>query len=126
MQYSRNLGTGDGIELVTGLQTVSVAEYAATVPPRIALHQNYPNPFNPVTTIGYSVGVVSRQSSVVSNVRLSLYDLLGREVAVLVNEKKEPGEYLVKFDGSRLPSGMYLCRLESGDNVQVRKLMLLK
>ena len=77
------------------------------------LDQNYPNPFNPSTTIGYSVGVVSHQSSVASSrVLLAVYDLLGREVTVLVDEKKEPGSYEVKFDASGLPSGVYLYRLQ--------------
>jgi photosystem II stability/assembly factor-like uncharacterized protein len=68
------------------------------------LDQNYPNPFNPTTVISY-------QLPVVSNVRLGVYDLLGREVAVLVNERKAPGSYEVKFDGAGLASGVYFYRL---------------
>ena len=126
MQYSRNLGTGDGIELVGEEATVSVKETPPTVASQIVLHQNYPNPFNPSTRIRYSIPAVSGQSSVVSSVRLSVYDLAGREVAVLVNEKKEPGSYEVKLDGSSLASGMYLYRIEAGENVQTRKMVLLK
>jgi hypothetical protein len=96
------------------------------VPPRIARHQNYPNPFNPVTTIGYSVGVVSRQSSVVSNVKLAVYDLLGREVAVLVDGHKEPGSYEVRFDASGLSTGVYVYRLTAGQYTTSSKMILLR
>jgi hypothetical protein len=98
------------------------------------LEQNYPNPFNPTTSIGYSVGVVGLpagqaggQSSVVSNhVRLAVYDLLGREVAVLVNEKKEAGRYEVKWDASGFASGVYFCRLTAGTTVLISRMMLVK
>jgi glucuronoarabinoxylan endo-1,4-beta-xylanase len=81
--------------------------------------QNYPNPFNPTTVVSY-------QLPVAGNVKLSVYDLLGREVAVLANERKMPGTYEVTFDGSNLASGVYLYRLQSGSLVQTRKLLLLK
>jgi hypothetical protein len=90
------------------------------------LSQNYPNPFNPTTTIGYTVGGTRHQASNVSEVRLSVYDILGREVAVLVNERKAPGNYEVRFDGSNLASGVYLYTLQAGSFVQTKKLMLLK
>jgi hypothetical protein len=61
-----------------------------------------------------------------SIVRLVVYDVLGREVAVLVNERKAPGSYEVRFDGSSLPSGVYFYRLETGTFVQTRKMVLLK
>jgi endo-1,4-beta-xylanase len=97
--------TGDQIQAV---------EEAAGQPVRFALEQNYPNPFNPETTIEYSIGAVSSTSPAVSTVRLAVYDLLGREVALLVNETKSPGRYIVRFDGSLLSSGVYLCRLTAG------------
>lgn len=84
-----------------------------------ALDQNYPNPFNPSTQIGYSV-------SERSNVNLVVYDLLGREVAALVNEVKEPGSYKVNFNASNLPSGVYTYRIQSGNFVQTKKMMLMK
>jgi hypothetical protein len=106
------------------------------VPVTNALEQNYPNPFNPSTKIGFGVsGLGSRW------VRLAVYDVLGREVAVLVNEKKTAGSYEVKFDGSALPSGMYFYRIQvrpldsaigsdtkggAGDFVATRRLLLLK
>ncbi len=84
-----------------------------------ALVQNYPNPFNPATQIGYSVGQRA-------NVSLVVYDLLGREVATLVNEVKEPGSYKVNFSASNLPSGVYTYRIQSGSFVQTKKMMLMK
>jgi hypothetical protein len=88
-------------------------------PVGFALLQNYPNPFNPRTVIRY-------QSSVTSNVRLSVYDMLGREVAVLVDERKEPGSYRVAFDGTALASGVYICRLTAAGFVQSQKMLLTK
>jgi hypothetical protein len=102
-------------------------------PVEFVLMQNYPNPFNPVTTLRYIVGAVSREPSVTKEVRLAVYDLLGREVAVLVNERRAPGIYEVEFDGSNLPSGAYYYRIQiagptgSGAGfTQVRKLLLVR
>jgi hypothetical protein len=89
------------------------------IPVLVHLYQNYPNPFNPTTVISY-------QLPVVSNVRLGVYDLLGREVSVLVNEKKNAGVHEVKFDASGLSSGVYFYRLTAGTFVQARKLLLLR
>ncbi len=89
------------------------------VPLVFSLDQNYPNPFNPRTGIRFQVsGTV--------DVKLAVYDLLGREVAVLVNEKKQAGSYEVSLDGSRLSSGAYFYRLVAGNFVQTRKALLLK
>jgi len=97
----------------------SVREGTLKIPNAFLLRDAYPNPFNPTTVISY-------QMPVASDVRLSVYDLLGREVAVLVNEKKAPGSYEVKFDGSNLASGVFLYRLTAGEFVQTRRLLLLK
>ncbi len=91
----------------------------AARPTNFQLDQNYPNPFNPTTVISYKL-------SAVSNVTLKVYDILGREVARLVNEKQSAGNYSVTFDGSRLASGVYFYRLAAGDFVSVKKLVLLK
>jgi hypothetical protein len=81
-----------------------------SLPTTFALEQNYPNPFNPTTTIKYDVAGVRGQPSVVS---LKIFDVLGREVSVLVNERKEPGSYTVTFDASALTSGVYFYRLQA-------------
>jgi len=91
------------------------------VPTVTCLLQNYPNPFNPVTKIEYAVSGLGCKW-----VRIAVYDQLGREVAVLHNEMKEPGSYEVGFDGSELSSGVYFYRMQAGEFVQTRSLLLLK
>ncbi len=83
------------------------------------LAQNYPNPFNPATRITFSVPSASK-------VHLTVFDLLGREVATLVNEVKTSGSYSVDFNASNLPSGIYLYKLTAGSNSITKKMLLLK
>ncbi|MBK7259621.1 MAG: T9SS type A sorting domain-containing protein [Ignavibacteriae bacterium] len=114
--------------------TVVTDVVEAAAPSSFALLQNYPNPFNPSSDIRYQI-------SEFSNVRLAVYDILGREVAVLVNEKKAPGAYQVRFDASSLSSGVYFYRLQvrpsdsvfgrdsrdgAGTQVETRKMLLLR
>ena len=94
------------------------------LPDKFELFQNYPNPFNPVTTIKYTIP--SSVTHEISNVKLILFDMLGREVSTLVNENKEPGVYEVKFNASALSSGVYLYKLQAGEFSQVKKLILTK
>ena len=84
-----------------------------------SLQQNYPNPFNPSTTISYSLPEKAQ-------VRLIVYDVIGREVANLVNKEEESGTYNVKFDASKLNSGIYFYKLNAGSFSEVKKLMLVK
>jgi 5'-nucleotidase / UDP-sugar diphosphatase len=90
-----------------------------TLPSRCSMGQNYPNPFNPVTNIPY---VLPSDSYV----KLTIYNLLGQCVGVLVDEYQSAGAYSVLFDGRELPSGVYLYRIEAGGNVAVRKMAILK
>ncbi len=83
------------------------------------LSQNYPNPFNPATKMKYQVS----RSELVS---LKVYDILGREVATLVNEEKPVGSFVVEFNASNLPSGIYFYTLKAGDFVKTKKMILLK
>jgi predicted GH43/DUF377 family glycosyl hydrolase len=96
-----------------------VADREQIIPVGFALAQNYPNPFNPSTTIKFDLPKALA-------VRLSVYDMLGRQVSVLVNERSEAGVHEVKFDGSNLASGVYFYRLQAGDFVQSKRLVLLK
>ncbi len=96
------------------------------IPASYALMQNYPNPFNPLTVINYTIGGTGGQGPGVTDVSLVVSDVLGREVAVLVNERKAPGTYQVSFDGSGLSSGMYIYRLTAGSFVRSRKMLLLR
>lgn len=84
-----------------------------------SLSQNYPNPFNPITQIRYTIPQTA-------NVMLKVYNVLGNEIAILVNEEKSAGSYEVKFDGSKLASGIYFYRLTSGTYSASKKLILLR
>ena len=101
-------------EMITSLENTSMA-----LPNQFALNQNYPNPFNPTTTIQYSI---PQRSSV----KLKVYDLLGNEIAELVNEEKDRGVYSVSFDASGLASGIYLYKIQAGSFVETKKMVLLK
>jgi hypothetical protein len=92
-----------------------------SAPTSFSLGQNYPNPFNPETRIGYRVSGLG--SSVV---KLAVYDVLGREVAVLVDGTMAPGTYEVKFDGTGLTSGVYYYRLNAGEYTELRKMVMMK
>ena len=83
------------------------------------LEQNYPNPFNPETKISYELPVDHYVS-------IKIYDALGSLISTLVNEKQYAGRYQVSFKGSNLPSGMYFCKMEAGDFVQTRRMVLIK
>jgi hypothetical protein len=89
------------------------------IPIEFSLEQNYPNPFNPSTKIKFSIP----QGEYVS---LRVFDILGNEIATLVNEKREPGTYEVTFDAANLTSGVYVYKLDAGDFVQTKKLVLMK
>jgi hypothetical protein len=104
----------------------SVGRPSTELPTSFSLEQNYPNPFNPSTVIGYTVRGVGNQESGFSDVRLVVYDVIGREVATLVHDKKAPGRYEVEFDASGLASGMYFYRLEAAGDVESRRMILLK
>jgi len=97
-----------------------------SAPQNFELSQNYPNPFNPSTVINYSIVVVNKNFSSLQNVILKVFDILGREVATLVNKTQAAGNYQVTFDATSLPTGMYIYKLFAGNFVQSRKMMLVK
>ena len=94
-------------------------EKESTVPLSFFLYQNYPNPFNPETTIRFLVKRPCR-------VQLKVYNLLGKEVAILIDEQRKAGKYEVAFNGSQLSSGLYFYRIRMGDYEAVRKMLLLE
>ena len=101
------------------------------IPDRLKLEQNYPNPFNPTTTIKYSVpstknSFLGGARSGLIDVQLKVYDILGREVAVLVNEEQRPGYYEVKWNASNQSSGVYFYRFQAGSFIETKKMILLK
>lgn len=89
------------------------------IPTEISLHQNYPNPFNPETIIGYHIPAQGE-------VRLEVFDMLGRRVALLVNGVQRTGEYTVNFNATNLASGIYLYQLSAGSHSEVRKMTIIK
>jgi hypothetical protein len=96
------------------------------VPTVTRLEQNYPNPFNPVTLIKYTLGKERSEGKGDANVKLAVYDVLGREVTTLVNERQQPGTYTVQFDGSRYSSGTYFYRLKARGYVETKKLLIVR
>nr|HMT10926.1 T9SS type A sorting domain-containing protein [Ignavibacteria bacterium] len=98
--------------IVGGIQSIEIPNY-------FSLAQNYPNPFNPTTSIKFSVPTPEM-------VTLKVYDVLGKEVAVLVNEMKQPGFHTVDFDASRLASGIYFYRIDAGQFSSVKRMALIK
>ena len=91
----------------------------SVIPEVYSLGQNYPNPFNPETTISFGLPEAA-------NVRIAVYDLLGRQVALLVNGYREAGMHEVSFDAADLSSGLYVYRIEAGDFTAVKKMILMK
>jgi hypothetical protein len=97
----------------------SVQRISEFSPANLALGQNYPNPFNPATTITFQVPAAMQ-------VMLKVYDVIGKEIATVMNEQKQAGSYSVRFDASNLAGGMYFYRLSAGTMVQTKKMILLK
>ncbi len=122
-----DLGTpGDGssnftfyLDDISNVTSTSVDRNLLDAPNGFTLSQNYPNPFNPSTIIGYNL-IESGMT------RLTVFDMLGREVTVLVDQNQSAGAYQVSFDASGLPTGMYLYRLQSGSKSLTGKMMLVK
>jgi hypothetical protein len=101
------------------LNTVKIDITGSFIPDKYLLEQNYPNPFNPTTSIKYSV-------SSIQNVKLTVFNMLGKEVATLVNERHKPGEYEVKFNSGNLPSGIYFYSLTSNEYNETKRMVLIK
>jgi formylglycine-generating enzyme required for sulfatase activity len=117
-RYLEHTSNTLGFRIVRGSQVVKVSEDSSQ-PNQFKLDQNYPNPFNPTTTIEYSIPEMN-------NVQLIIYDVLGREVATLVNEVQPQGNYKVSFDGSGLASGIYYYQLITDHYDQTKKMVLLR
>ncbi|MBM2846477.1 MAG: hypothetical protein HW407_1789 [Bacteroidetes bacterium] len=111
--------------------TTAVKDLSSNSPTSFVLEQNYPNPFNPTTRIAFtlpsqSANTAEGRERVGSHVTLKVYDLLGREVATMVNEEMKPGRYEVAFNAEGLASGTYFYRIQAGALTQTRKLLLLR
>ena len=123
-------GTENGIWRLPYPDPATKIDNFKSVPTGFSLEQNYPNPFNPSTIIKYSVpfypSPLQGEGPRVRSVTLKVYDLLGREIATLVNEEKSPGNYIVKFNGNNFSSGLYFYTLRAGEFIQTKKMLLIK
>ncbi len=100
--------------------TVGVEDQYANLPVSdFSLYQNYPNPFNPTTNIMFSIGSAQ-------HVSLKVFDMLGKEIKVLLDEEISAGNFIINFDGSELASGVYLCKLVAGNRAETKKMLLMK
>lgn len=129
VNYSLGFAVGNnGVILRTftsGLTGVNVLNISAETPSSYSLSQNYPNPFNPTTKIRFSI----MSSPLVLGgdlIQLKVYDLMGREVATLVNEKLSPGTYSVNWNASAYPSGVYFYRLQTGSFSDTKRMLMIK
>jgi len=135
--FAQKIGFNDGVS--TDLQIspsntiidgVNIPIFVSSIggenllPNEIQLYQNYPNPFNPSTKIRFTIPSVG--TSLMKFLQLKIYDILGNEVATLVNEQKEPGYYEIEFEGTNLSSGVYLLSLNLNNTIITRKMMLVK
>jgi hypothetical protein len=119
-KYKWILDVGNPIrEFVLPKLIVGNSKMDVAVPSKFSLLQNYPNPFNPVTVISYQLAV-----NIFATVRV--YDLLGREVATLMNEEKSAGSYTVQWDATHFTGGVYFYRLQAGAFSDTKKLLILK
>ena len=112
-------GPSDFVSMVIDLIIGGINEISNSAPNSFSLEQNYPNPFNPVTNLEFGI-------SDLGIVTLKVYDILGKEVTTLVNEKLSAGKYKVEFDGSGLTSGVYFYRITAGEFTDVKRMMLVK
>lgn len=118
LYFVANNGT-NGVELWKLAGTTSVREISSLTPKSFSLAQNYPNPFNPTTTIRYDIPKIGF-------VKISVYNILGKEIKTLVSEERNPGSYEVTFEANGLASGIYYYTIRTGDFTQSRKMILMK
>jgi Zinc carboxypeptidase/Secretion system C-terminal sorting domain len=121
---STGLVVADAFRLIYVEPVTNINE--VIIPKEFNLSQNYPNPFNPTTTIRYSIPNVVSNFGSVSKVSLRVYDVVGREITTLVNGQQTVGDYEAQFNGANLASGTYFYRLQVGDFVETKKMILLK
>jgi uncharacterized delta-60 repeat protein len=117
--FSNGSGTSSDYTTIKYSQQVGIQNIGTEIPSSYSLSQNYPNPFNPITNVKFSI-IKAEQ------VILIVYDIQGREVQTLVNERLKPGTYEATFEGSQLTSGVYFYKLIAGNFVETKKMLLIK
>jgi len=125
LKVKNKINSWDTTSAIITYTETGIGEVASNVS-EFSLSQNYPNPFNPSTIIKYSIPVVDAYHASTTNVVLKIYDILGREVATLVNKEQKAGNYQVEFNANNLPSGVYYYQLKSGSFVDTKKMILMK
>jgi len=118
-QYGILVVCGGGTNITAYYTPVGITGNENNAPESFLLYQNYPNPFNAKSKIKYQI-------SRTGFVKIQVFDMLGRMIESLVNERKNPGQYELIFDAADLPSGTYFYKMEAGDNIQPRKMILMK
>ncbi len=121
-EASGNVGGSPGLDDIVS----SVLTEKNNIKTTFELEQNYPNPFNPTTTIKYSVETLHTTSLQEQLVQLTIYDVLGRAIATLINKKQNPGNYEVTFDASNLASGVFYYQITIGNKIKTKKMIVLK
>jgi len=116
--FAQNINL-DGSFGLTGIIKIN-----SNVPAHFSLSQNYPNPFNPNTKIKFDIPSVG--NGLDRSVKLTVYDILGKEVTTLVNENLQPGSYEATWDALNFPSGVYFYKLSAGDYTETKKMLLVK
>lgn len=116
-------GTSGIIYRTTTGGTIGVNNISTEEPSKYSLSQNYPNPFNPTTKIRFGISRVGQESQFVT---LKVFDVMGREVQILVNESLQPGTYEITFDGSKLTSGIYFYRIITTSYTETKRMLLIK
>ena len=122
--WSRGIGTGYDFATIKYSQMVGIQPISNEIPNSFSLSQNYPNPFNPSTKIRFDIPPLEGDRG--RMVRLIIYDILGREIAVIVNEQLSPGTYEVEWGASNYPSGVYMYKLVSDDFTETKKMIFIK
>jgi gluconolactonase len=110
---------GSSLYRIRLVSPTDVKKQNSKLPKVLKLNQNYPNPFNPSTTIEY-------RTNISGSITMKIFDVLGCEIAMLVNEFKHPGTYMVQWNASGMPTGTYFCQLQAGNVVQTKKLVLIR
>ncbi len=123
-QSVAGLAEVETIARISFYEVNGVKQISSTIPGRFSLSQNYPNPFNPATIIKFDIPALGQMHAF--NVNLKVYDILGREVAVLINKQLLPGSYEVDWNAANYPSGVYFYRLEAEGFSESKKMVLVK
>jgi hypothetical protein len=115
---------GEILKTTNGGEPIGITQIGNQVPDKFILHQNYPNPFNPSTKIKFEIPANGRMQ--MTDMKIVVYDVIGREITTLVNEPLNPGTYEAEWNASAFASGVYFCMMLADDYKQTKKMVLIK